>query len=336
MPIFGADVGIGICFQSSFDTVATIASSAQYIPLVSETFNDQQPFLTSESIRNRVDRGDAFSGPKEVTGEVEAEVFPLAIGFLMKTAFEETATVNSASLNTHTFKPRTSSAMEFSPQIPVSVHKEWGSGANDLSNFYNLNATGMEFSCAVGEFLKVKVPFIGGRNDGAVLGSAPSYNLTNKSPFTWDQCSFSIDGNAVGSIKSFSVAIAEGLEAGHTLNSSDDSWPTRINRAGFRTGTINAAMSFDNTSEYIAFRSDAGNGSPTTRPTVITFTQGTEAQSGYPHALKMDIPGVIWESFEDPVQGVGEVEVSLSGKIQYTVASATLIDITLVDTAGAY
>lgn len=334
MPVYGTDVELSVCFQDSFDTIASIANSAQSIAVINESFNAQQPLLNSEGIRNRVDRGDAYAGSKEVTGELECEVLPKSIGFLLKSVADRTASVNSGSLYTHTFKLRQAQDFFNSVNAPMTLTKKWGGGANDVVNYYNLNASGFEFSCAAGEFLRMKIPFIGGRNDNGTTGHTAAY--PNELPYSWDQSSISINSNVGGNIKSISINVDESAEARHTLCDSGDNWPNRVARSGFRTGTINLTMSFDTTSEYIAYRGDAATVPPFTQPVVATFTQGVEVQSGYNHQISFNMPKVVWETFEAPVTGAGEVEVNMSGKIKHNATDGFMLAMTLVDTKSAY
>ncbi len=334
MPVYGTDVELAICFQNSYGTIGDITNSAQSVAFVSESINGEQPLMMSEGIRARVDRGDAYAGAKQVGGDIEVEAVPLTIGYLMATALELTASVTSDDLRTHTFKPRTADTMEFSPQRPVTVVKKWGAGANDRVNYYNLTATGIEFTCEAGDFLKVKLPLIGGRNDNGTTDHTASY--PTDTPFLWDQSSISIGGNGIDYVKSLSIAWDEAIEPKHTLESGEDQWPSRAVRNGFRTGTINMTLSFDNTSEYIAFRGDNFTVNPGGQKVVAHWEHPTEAQSGYAHSITIDMPRVTWETFEAPVSGVGEIEVSLAGRIKYSTGSATALDITLVDTKSAY
>ena len=336
MPIYGTDVEIAIVQQNSWNTVADIANSGTSIPVISETFNAQQPLMASESLRGRIDRGESYAGAKEVTGDIECEAEPASLGYLIGATLEHISAVTSDSLRTHTFKPYSSpfGTGQETPKVPITFMRK---SSVVTRNYFNLNATGLELSCAAGEFLKIKVPFIGGRNDNGTTGMTASYG-TN-APFTFDQCSFSIDGAGVGYVKSFSLTVDDAIEAQHVVDNGGDQWPDRIVRSGFRSGTINMTMSFDTSSEYIAYRGDNASASavaPLAQQVVATFTQGIEAQSGYPHSLKIDMPSVKWESLDNPVEGVGEIEISMTGRVKYNSGSGTMLDITLVDTIATY
>ena len=335
MPVYGTDIQLAICFQNSYNTVGDITNSAQSIAVINESFNAQQPLMASENLRNRVDRGDAYAGAKEVTGEIEFEVVPKSIGYLLRTCLNRTSSVQSDSLYNHTFQPETALNQPNSPMRPVTVMKRIPNGQGiSTNNYYNLNASGIEFSCEAGGFLKAKVPFIGGRNDNAQVDITPSYPTDD--PFTFDQCSFTIGGNAVDYIKSFTVSIDESLETKHTLCDSGDHWPNRVVRGGFRTGTINCTLSFDNSSEYIAFRGDAASPPPLGQIVTARFTQPVEPQSGYPYTFLLYMPKVKWESFEAPTQGAGEIEVSLTGRLKYDNSAGYMFSSTLINTQSAY
>lgn len=334
MPVYGSEVELSITYQNSIGTIADVANSGNSIAVINESFNAQQPLLNSESIRNRVDRGDAYAGAKEITGEIECEAVPHSIGWLLRSALNRTGSVNSDSLYSHTLEPYQPSTDLYRATRPISLVKKWGSGANDIANYYNLFATGFEMSCAAGEFLKIKIPYIGGRNDGGTTDFTASYPAHK--PFTWDQSSITIGGNAHANIKSFSISVDESLESKYTLSDSGDQWPNRVSRSGFRTSTINLGLSFDNSSEYIAFRGDAATPPPLAQGVKINFEQSVEVQSGYNHRLFFEAYDVKWESLEHPVSGVGEIELSLTGKIKYDNSNAKPFYFTLVDTHASY
>lgn len=332
MPVFGTDVEIAICFQDSFDTIGSISNSAQSIAVINESFNAQQPLLNSEGLRGRVDRGDAYAGAKEVTGEIEVEAVPKSIGYLIRSAMDRTSSVQSDSLYTHTYVPMTAVNQPLSAMRPLTVAKR--AASQSFLNYFNLNATGLEFSCEAGGFLKCKIPYIGGRDDGGTTNHTAAYPTDN--PFTWDQCSFTIDSNPISYLKSFTISVDESLESKHTLCDSGDAWPNRIVRSGFRTGTINCTLSFDNSSEYIAFRGDAATVPPLGQRVTAHFSQPVEAQSGYPLSLEMDMRAVRWETFEAPTAGAGEVEVTLTGKIKYDNTQGNMLVVKLVNTQSVY
>ena len=334
MPVYGTDVEISMCFQNSFDTIGDIANSAQSIALINESFNAAQPLLTSDNLRNTVDRGDSYAGAKEVAGEIECEVVPKTVGYLFKSVMDRTSSVQSDSLYTHTFKPRTSQEIPGCVNKPVTIVKKWGSGANDRVNYYNLDAGGFEFTCEAGGYAKLKIPFKGGRNDNGTTDHTASY--PNELPFKWDQSSISINSNAVDYVKSLTISLDESSEAGHTLSEDCDAWPDRITRTGFRTGVVNMTLSFDTTSEYVAFRGDAATVPPFTQPVVVTLTQAVEVQSGYYHQISFNMPKVVWESMDAPTAGVGETEITLNGKIKHNANDGHMLAITLVDTKSAY
>jgi len=334
MPVYGSDVSLSVCFQTSFDTIGDFTASGHHIPAVSETFNADQPLMMSEGIRGRVDRGDAYAGAKQVTGEIETEAASKITGFLLASCLERTSLINSGSLRTHEFTPRTSDAMENCPQRPMSLAKTWGDGANDVVNYYNLTATGFEINCDTGEALKIKIPYIGGRNDNGNAAGAGTYVVDE--PFLWDQCSLSINGAGIGYAKSVAITLDESLEAKHTL-AAGDQWPDRIVRNGFRSGTISVGLSFDGSSEYAAFSQVTASGRISAEAVNLHFKHPLECQSGYNHSLNIYMPYVSWDSLEAPTDGHGEIEATLSGRLTgYTITNSSMVVITLVNTHTHY
>lgn len=335
MPVYGTEVELAICFQNSYGTIGDLTNSGQSVAFISESINGEQPLMMSEGIRGRADRGDAFEGAKQVAGDIEVEVIPETSGYLLAACMNLTSNVQSDSKYTHTFKPRTADTMPFAPNRPITLLKKWGTGSNDRVNYYNLISTGFELSCEAGDFLKMKLPLAGGRNDNGTTSITASY--PTGVPFKWDDiATFTVDGNTLNNVKSFTLTVDESIEAKHTLESGDDQWPCRSVRNGFRTASLNMTMLFDNSSEYIAFRGDNATVNPEEQKVVITFTQDTEVQSGYYFLFSVIIPSVEWESIDPPVSGVGVIEATLSGKIKYNAGSGTMLEIFTQDDIPAY
>jgi hypothetical protein len=333
MPVYGTEVELAICFQNSYGTIADITNSAQSVAFVSESINGDQPLMMSEGIRGRVDRGDAYAGAKQVAGDIEVEVVADTAVYLIASVLANTSTSNSDSMYDRNFKPRTADNQALSPNRPITLVKKWGTGSNDRVNYYNLNATGFELSCEAGDFLKLKLPLVGGRNDNGNTNHTASY--PTGAPFKWDDAEISIDGNNLDNVKSFSLTLDEAIEPKYTLESGEDQWPSRIVRNGFRTGTLNMTLSFDNSSEYIAFRGDNFTDKPGSQQVIFNFLSDTEVQSGYNYQFYVDLPSVVIESFEAPVGGVGEVEATLTGRIKYNSGSGTALEITTRDSVSS-
>lgn len=318
---YGMRSYVGIAFQNSFGNPNI--TSLHFIPFLNENVvADNAPFV-SENMRGIFDEGDDYEGLNTIAGDLEVEAQPISLGAMLQAVLGSPSTVNSGGIYTHTFKPRTDDFDQYAANIPLTYYK-WLDAGSALV-YYDLVGTGLELGIANGELLKCKLSLIGGV---ATIGSniAASYPTGRRWP--WDVTSAQIGGAAVADFKNLTVAIAENIEAEHTLNGVKT--PSHLKRSGFRTVSINGTMKFKNHSEYDAWKNQ------TERSFVAYFKGATEIQSGYYDALKIEAPALRWREVKPAIGGPGPIEVDVSGMAKYLATSATAIEITLVNTQAAY
>jgi len=207
---YGLNSKIGIAFQSSFGTAASL-SSLHWIPFLTESVGRNLPPLRSENMRGIFDQGDRSSGLATVDGELEAEAQAVPLGALFKAVLGNLTTVDSsttAQLFTHTYKPRTSDHQISCAEQPITYYKDLDV-SDDPQVFFDLAGTLLEINIANGEFLKAKIGFVGGQR---TTQSSVGYVLDTGKRWTWDVASFQLGGVANGELTAFNVSIDNGLD----------------------------------------------------------------------------------------------------------------------------
>lgn len=320
---YGQNSKIGISFQSSYGAGQSLQDSVYWIPKISEGVNAEKPPLIEQNLRGVFDEGAHHEGMNAVAGPVECEAAPIPLGVMLKCVLGDPATVNSDSLYTHTFKPRTADWSAQSANVPVTIEKYVDAGSADL--FYNMTGTSLTLSIANGEFVKAAVEFVGG-DHSQQADTAESYPTTTL--WSWDATSVSIGGVGKAEVMDMSIVLNEQLEAMGTLDGTKT--PSRIKRTGFRTVEISGTLKFDDAVEYQHFLDQ------NERELIMHFEGTTEVQSGYNEALTVQTPLMRHTEFKPAASGPGEIEVGFTSKGVYSVTSATAMQIELRNTQAAY
>lgn len=319
---YGQNADFGVSFQTSWDSVGSV-NSLHWVPMMSESIAKKIPELISESMRGIFEEGDSYEGPHMNEGDIEIEAQATALGTLLSCILEETAVVNSGSVYTRTFKPRTADWDDTSAGRPFTVYKYLETGSAML--FSNMNGAGLELSVTNGELLKAKLSVVGG-GFSQTAATTPTY--PDEKIWTWDTTSVSIGGSAVADIENLTLKLEEAIEAKHTLNNSK--LPSHSKHSGFRTLSIDGTIKFINQDEYQQFLSQSE------RQLSVTFTGVTEIQSGYPESVTIDVPKMRYTDFPPQATGPGEISVGFTAKGKYSVSSATLLTITHVSGQATY
>jgi len=320
---YGLNSKVGIAFQNSFGAAADLGS-VHWLPFITESVGRNLPPLRSENMRGIFDQGERSSGPATVDGEIEAEIQAVPLGAMIKAVCGSSSVINSDTIYTHTFRPRTADHQISCAEQPVTYYKDLDVAA-DPQEFFDLAGTVLELNVANGEFMKAKVGFVGGQRTTI---SSVAYALDPGKRFTWDVASLQIGGVANGELTSFGVVVDNGLEAMHTMNNSKN--PSRIKRQSPRTVTVNGTVKFENHTELDIFIAE------TQQAMVVHLANATEIQSGYPEQLTITIPAMIYDEFKPTADAPGQLEVSFTGTDEYHSGSGKAIEFTLINTHAAY
>lgn len=319
---YGQNTDLGIVFQTSLDNIGDVGS-IHFLPILNESISRKIPELVSETMRGIFEEGDSYEGPKTNEGDIEIEAGCEAVGLLLSCVMEETANVNSDSIYTRTFKPRSSDWDERSAQRPFTIYKYMETGSAEL--FSNMNGSALEMMVTNGEFFKMKLSAVGGGHSQTANTTA---SLPDETLFTWDTTSVSFGGTAEDDIENLTIKLEEAIEPKHTLNNSKD--PSQIKHTGFRTLSVDGTIKFNNQDEYQQYLSQSE------RELILTFRGTTEIQSGYNEEITIKVPKMRYTDFPLVAGGPGETTVGFTAKGKYSVDSATLLEITHVSSQAAY
>jgi hypothetical protein len=330
MPIYGRQAAIGLCFQNSFDTIASITDSVQTIPIVSDNITPKRPVINQQNMRGIFEEGESYLGPCEVSGEIEMETHPVAMGYMLGAFFGTASVATSDSIYTHEWTPKDSpfdGVRGYSFKRPLTYVSRNRFGGLD-TNFFNLVANTLSINIANGELLKFTTGFVGGRdNEGSTTFSEdfPDGNEV----FTWDASSVTIGTmGAVSEIKELSISLEDPIEPKYYLD--DIVWPRKNVLTGRRKATISGSLLYDTNSFYQAFADK------TEHDFDITFQDATEIQSGYYNKFNMLFERVRIETAEANRGGPGEVLLSFTGNAHYDDSASTMVKFTLTNTKSAY
>lgn len=319
---YGMKTNVGICFQNSYGT--SLTQSVYWVPMLSEGFAVTKEPLISQAMTGVYDEGTHYEGVNANDGKLSVEAHPIIFGVMLKAQMGAPSSVQSGSIYTHTFKPRTSEFDIYAAAQPVTIVKDLGdSGSAHL--FYDEVASKLSLSLAAGEFLKCDMEFMGGKYSQI---AAPSASFIAAKGWTWNVASISIGGSANGDLKDLKLELDEGLENHYTLNNART--PSRTKRQSRRTLSIGGTLVFDTQSEYQQFVSQAE------RNLTVNLKGTVEVQSGYTEDLRIIVPLLRYVEFKPVAGDAGKIVVPFNGKGVYSVTSATALHFILVNTQAAF
>lgn len=319
---YGMKTNLGIAFQNSYGTALT--NSIYWIGMLSEGFAVAKEQIVSEGMTGVFDEGINYEGKNSNDGKVDVEVNAISFGVALKAMMGNPTSVNSGSIYTHTFKPRTADFDIYAAQIPCTIVKDLGDSGS-AHQFYDECASKLSLSVANGEFLKSSMEFMGGKYT-QVAAPAASFNTAKN--FTWDVASISLAGTANGDLQDLKLELDEALENKWTLNATKT--PSRTKRSGRRTLSVGGTIVFDTQSEYQQFISQAE------RNLTVYFKGPTQIQSGYYETLQLIVPLFRYTEFKPVAGDPGKITVGFSAKGVYSPSSATALHFILVNTQAAF
>jgi len=318
---YGMRSTLALAYQGS--GTATNVASLYHLQAIKESFAPDLPPLMEQGMRGRLDENPYYFGPRATPGEIEMEAHPINLGVLVGAICARSVLSTSGSLYTHQFLPRAADWHARWAGQPCTVLRYLDTGSAD--RFTDLVANELELSVSAGEFLKVKVGFVGGAHDqiAAVAASYPSGKL-----YTWEQGSCALDGSAIVLFPELSIKQTEKIDAGHTLSGSSN--PSRAKRTGYREVRISGKAKFDDQTQYQRFLAGSEG------LLQITFRGPTVVQSGFYDEFKIFVPAFRLTEYKPMAGGPGEIEVGFQGVGAYDATSAQAIWYTLQNTQAAY
>lgn len=319
---YGMDARVGINFQAAYGTAAT--TSMHWVEPLSESVNLSKAQLIQQGLRGVYDQGRYQEGANSVGGDISIEAKPVQLGVVLNAALQRTATVTSASVYAHTFKPRTSDFSAGCPETPFTYMKYLNTGSAHL--YSDLNASNMTMEIANSELVRASMSVVGG-TFSQTAAIAASYTVQDA--LDWAVSSVSFGAAAKTNIRQMTLTINNALEAKHAMGETDR-FPNRIRRSGMREISVSGTLCFDDQTEFQQFLSQ------TEQRVQINLRGRTEIQSGYVDSVLIDIPSMRFTEFPQSVGGPGELEVSFNAAAVYNTGSGNSLTVTLVNCKSGY
>lgn len=317
---YGMDSHLAIGFQTSGGTSSV--ASLEYLPILNESLTLGIGLIESETLKGRFDEGDFYHGAHTVGGDISLEFHPILMGKLLKAVCNHSSGTLVGSVWTHKFSPSQVDwdAKYALPPMTGVVYR--GTGSAML--YSDLVVSDLSFEIAQGELLKATASVVGGGFSQVAAGTA---TYVQGSSFTWDQISLSLGGAGVTDIMNLTVKISQAIEPKSTINGSR--YATYFKRGGMRSVEVNGTILFNDQAEYQKFVNF-------TSQRFTLYATGQTLTTSQSAGFGIDIPKMIYTEYAPTANGVGQIEVSFTGKGKYHVDSATMIEFTLVNTRAAY
>ncbi len=321
---YGQNASLAIGFQSATSTNQFRMPTLQWLPLLSESVSVEQPPLVEQNMHGVFDEGNLHSGPITISGELSVEASPLAVGLLFQSVLGNSYSVRSSNnYYVHLFSPKNQDHNSKFVNHPLAIYKHFH-GDSKARVFYDMVASSLELSVANGEFLKLKLGMLGGRFKDTNPVSV-TYNYDK--PLSWQQAKCNINNDLYGDFTQLSIQLDENLEVLHTLDGGK--YPSRIQRSGFRTISLQGSARFDNDREYVAFLNQER------RSFSLEFESGVTLSGDVKESVQISLPEIQYVELKPTISGPGPLETEFSAKA-IRQANGNSINITLVNTHAPY
>lgn len=328
---YGANAKFAIGLQTTGGTAVTAAGSFHRVPLLSEDIGLEKEEVISENLTGRFEQGSVYDGTSMVAGTIEVEVTPKSLGAILLACVNTPSRVGSGSLSTFTFMPRTADFSNTLVNAPVTIYKQF-TDADSAEQFYDCQFDSIEFQIRNGELLRARANVAGGTRAATGVGSLaiPEELPDVGRHFTWNVASISYGGSGQKTFTELTITQKENIGPLYTLDGTLN--PSKFTHEGFREVTVSGTF-------LMADRAVLNDFVTGTKRRLIATMKGTnltEIQSGYSNLLEIDIPQLKVTEFKPGISGVGEVEVSFSGRALIDPNSGYTIKYTLINTYAAY
>lgn len=320
---YGMEGHFGLSAQGSFGGAMT--SSFDFMPIISETLVDAVEELVEESIMGRYDESPSHEGLLTVQGDVVFEPHPIMLGHILRGVFG--GTVNSAAAGDaieHGFVPTQTDYLAGSCALPpftLEVYRGVGNAWRLQDAVFNTLAIDIQ----AGGIVRATAGIIA-RVSSLTAKNTPSF--VENDPWTWDAASLSIAGAANANLENATLVIDNKLEGVNLCDANK--YVSRILRNDRRTVMFSGNMNLEDLTEYGIFRAQ------TQQAFILTLTGTTDASSGFPEMLKLDMPQLRYRTYSAPMQGVGRISAAFEGNCKYDTTSSYSLRATLTNSRTSY
>lgn len=307
-------------------TWGTAVAASDYLRFLSEGINEEIEQVISESLSAVVDEGASFEGLHSIAGDLSFEVYPSAVGHLLRSAFGAPVTTAIDAPNnvySHVFTPVQSNFSNDCalPPYTLEVHRDLESAfqyagcvVNDLTFSFGTDTKIMQGTAAI---IAKKLALI--------AKTTPSLDTTN--PFLWHQATITINEVTNADVQTLDFGVNNNLEGRATLDGTKEI--SRIWRNGKRSFPVNFTFDLKDLTEFNRFRSQSEVAAKIELVGPIIF--GTDS-----FKLTIDIPKLRYTAFPINVGGPDVITAQVNGVAKYDSVSAYAMKITLVNSKVSY
>lgn len=317
---YGQSGHLAISFQNSFGTSFT--DSPVYIPLVSESIAETINQIVENNMYARLAESPTHEGIHEIGGDITTDAHPVALGMFLKGALGSVTTAPQDSAFLHEFLPASADWDEYAAVPPMTVEIFRDAGSAFI--YHDMLGASLTLEIAQGQLLSSGMSMLGGHFSQAAQSEV---DFKAGRPWSWDVVSASYDGGALTELRQISLVFDNQLASHFTL--SGGRFPHRIKRSGPQTVSLEGTMLFEDQAQFSEYQAQSE------KRLLIHFGGQTVAQS-YQTELTVDVPRLRFTEFTPQLNGVGQLEVSFSGKGVYDPGSGYAMRVTLTNTLAAY
>ena len=273
-----------------------------YLPFISESLSESIETLFSESLQRTLVPLHLAQGSREVTGELNFDLYPNALGWFLTLALGEPSTTEvAAGIYQHEFRM---SLEDWEGGAPLpSASFEIYKDLEEAFRFSGVLCSQLGIGIGVGQKIGlISLSLVGHQLDlEAPVSLSPS--ISQERPFLWTEFSFTLNGNPLQTLSDFSFLISNSLEP---IPSFGYGVPRGFFRAGLSEVRVSATILVEDLSLFKSLRDGDSFD-------LIFQATGDEIQPGYPRYLKVEIP--IFRLIGHPinVEGPGYLTSSIEG-----------------------
>jgi len=315
---YGQLGSVQLAAQSSYGTLNV--ASLRALPIVSETLKLSIAQLQEAGLYGRFGDAPRTNGLRSSGGRIAFEPLPGFLGALLYAVCGQVSTTSVAGAQVYRFRPRNTSDWDDAAALPpftALVHRDVASGMA----YFDLCADKLALEAVNGALLKGSVDWVGG-NYADQAKATPAFPA--EAPWTWNQCSASYGGTALGAVRRFSLTQNNRLQAVHVLGNS--ATPAAVKRTGAVEVSGQMTLLFQSNSLMADFLAQPE------RQVLLNFASTVAS----PAALKIDIPNFRITDYGPAIGGTGLLELPVSWAADFAVGSSYQVEYTLTNTAPVY
>lgn len=327
MPM-GAKGHIGLGKETEWGTA--VASSI-YLPFTGESIIQDKEAVQSSAIKGIVDKPKSYFGERNIGGDINVEVHPGSIGYLLRSVFGDPVTtqpddVGAPNTYQHVFKPRQDDFHASCPLAPYTVEVHRDQSASKAFQYKGGVVNSLGFDFGISDKILKAVAGIIAKEEGEIAKTTASFETTD--PFVWSDAVISIGGAQNNDLEKFSTKVNNYLKGKFSLNNTK--LIGKLYRDAFRDFELGMEIDFVDRTEYDKFVAE------TEQVFQVKF-EGAVIEDVQKYTLQIDLPVVKYKTFlPGNISGPGRIGCGVSGIVEYDTASSYAMQITLINKVESY